>query len=87
MLLVDCDRRSAEEVTERLRRHVARGRICSAGIAHRRAGESPEQVTVRADQALYRAKAAGRQRSWLSVEHQPPYPAPALATGDLEADA
>jgi diguanylate cyclase (GGDEF)-like protein len=70
LLLLDCDPRSAEEVTERLRRRVPRGRTCSAGIAHRRPGETPEVVTVRADQALYQAKAAGRQRSWVSIESQ-----------------
>jgi diguanylate cyclase (GGDEF)-like protein len=81
LLLLDCDPRSAEEVTERLRRHVPRGRTCSAGIAHRRPGETPEVVTVRADQALYRAKAAGRQRSWMSIESQELWPASSDAAG------
>lgn len=81
LLLLDCDPRSAEEVTERLRRHVPRGRTCSAGIAHRRAGETPEVVTVRADQALYQAKAAGRRRSWMSVEYQESRPISGDAAG------
>jgi diguanylate cyclase (GGDEF)-like protein len=81
LLLLDCDPRSAEEVTERLRRHVPRGRTCSAGIAHRRPGETPEVVTVRADQALYQAKAAGRQRSWMSSESQQLRPVSSDAAG------
>jgi diguanylate cyclase (GGDEF)-like protein len=82
LLLLDCDPRSAEDVTERLRRHVSRGRTCSAGIAFRQAGETPEEVTARADQALYEAKAQGRQRSYFSIENQPPRPAPAPVSGD-----
>jgi diguanylate cyclase with GGDEF domain len=82
LLLLDCDPGSAEEVTERLRRHVPRGRTCSAGIAHRRSGETPEQVTVRADQALYQAKAAGRRRSQLSIENQPLRAEPVRFSGD-----
>jgi diguanylate cyclase (GGDEF)-like protein len=82
LLLLDCDPGSAEEVTERLRCHVPRGRTCSAGIAHRRPGETPEQVTVRADQALYQAKAAGRRRSQLSVEDQPLRAEPVRPSGD-----
>lgn len=85
LLLLDCDPGSAEEVTERLRCHVPRGRTCSAGIAHRRPGETPEQVTVRADQALYQAKAAGRKRSQLSVENQPLGPEPVRSSGDAAA--
>jgi diguanylate cyclase (GGDEF)-like protein len=81
LLLLDCDPHSAEEVTERLRRHVPRGRTCSAGIAHRRPGETPEVVTVRADQALYQAKAAGRQRSWMSIENQELRPVSSDAAG------
>lgn len=34
----------------------------SAGVAHRRPGESFEQLYTEADRALYRAKAAGRNR-------------------------
>ena len=68
LLLLDCDPTSAEEVTERLRSYVPRGRTCSAGIAHRQPGETPEQVTARADAALYRAKADGRRRCRCGVE-------------------
>ena len=35
---------------------------CSAGVAHSRAGENLAQLLQRADAALYRAKAAGRDR-------------------------
>ena len=34
----------------------------SAGIAVRRRGERPQDLMLRADRALYRAKAAGRDR-------------------------
>ena len=60
---------------------MPRGRTCSAGIAHRRPGETPEVVTVRADQALYQAKAAGRQRSWMSIENQELRPVSSDAAG------
>ncbi|MDP9825314.1 GGDEF domain-containing protein [Kineosporia succinea] len=45
----------------------------SAGVACVRAGENPQQVGQRADEALYRAKAAGRNRveASLAVAHVP----------------
>lgn len=62
LLLRDCDPGTAVEVTERLRRHVSMGRSCSAGIAIAGPGETAEAIVARADQALYQAKARGRDR-------------------------
>jgi PleD family two-component response regulator len=39
---------------------VTHDQTCCVGIAQRRAGESIESVVRRADQALYEAKASGR---------------------------
>ncbi len=61
-LLLDCDAGDAAEVLERLRDNVSAGRTCSAGLAVRRSEESLDSVVARADRALYRAKAAGRDR-------------------------
>jgi diguanylate cyclase (GGDEF)-like protein len=41
----------------------------SAGIAVRRRGEQPQDLMVRADHALYRAKAGGRDRVVVLCEH------------------
>jgi PleD family two-component response regulator len=43
------------------------GRTCSAGLAVRVAGESAESIITRADRALYRAKADGRNRVALAA--------------------
>jgi diguanylate cyclase (GGDEF)-like protein len=67
LLLLDCDRGSAIEVIERLRKLVFHGQTCSAGFAERREGESCEAVMARADAALYEAKASGRDRTCMSV--------------------
>ncbi len=67
LLLLDCDRGSAIEVIERLRKLVFHGQTCSAGFAERRDGEPCEAVTARADTALYEAKASGRDRTCMSV--------------------
>lgn len=54
-----------ERVRERVRATVHAGDTpvtISAGVAHRREGESRDALLARADAALYRAKAAGRDR-------------------------
>jgi diguanylate cyclase (GGDEF)-like protein len=60
LLLADAELESAYEIAERLRRSVTHGQTCCVGLAQRRPGESIESVVGRADQALYDAKAAGR---------------------------
>ncbi len=63
------DLQGARELAERLRLRVAQadfaeaGRItCSFGAAQLREGDSADSLVVRADDALYRAKAGGRDR-------------------------
>jgi diguanylate cyclase (GGDEF)-like protein len=63
LLLVNCSPAAAAEVTERLRRAVTDGQTASAGLAIRSPGEPLEAVMVRADQALYDAKAYGRDHA------------------------
>lgn len=60
LLLANCSPSAATEVTERLRVAVAGGQTASAGLAVRHPGEPLESVLERADQALYDAKAYGR---------------------------
>jgi diguanylate cyclase (GGDEF)-like protein len=67
LLLLDCDEPTACEVVDRLREHVTHGRTCSAGIAIQTFDEAPDAAVERADAALYRAKAQGRNQSRLAV--------------------
>ncbi len=67
LLLVECDREAALEVTERLRTAITEGQTCSAGLAARRPGEPIESVLGRADRALYEAKTAGGDRARTAV--------------------
>jgi diguanylate cyclase (GGDEF)-like protein len=67
LLLLGCDAVHATEVIERLRGAVYGERTCSAGFAVRQPGESSDAVMKRADEALYEAKAAGRDRTCLSA--------------------
>lgn len=70
VLLPRTDFEQAREVAERIRRAMAGLRVpcgkdtvrvtTSAGVATRRQGERPNEWVARADDALYRAKAAGR---------------------------
>jgi diguanylate cyclase (GGDEF)-like protein len=66
LLLLECDARTATEVIDRLRDNVTHDCTCSAGIAIKESRESPEAVVARADAALYRAKAQGRNQSILA---------------------
>lgn len=62
VLLPECSVADAEPVMERVRTATPRGVTCSVGLAERAPGENNRDLTARADAALYRAKAAGRDR-------------------------
>lgn len=62
VLLPDTHPDHAIEIVERLREATPKGQTCSAGLACWDRVESTENLVGRADIALYRAKAAGRDR-------------------------
>lgn len=62
LLLLDCGPEEAREVIDRLRSRITSGQTCSAGFAAACRGETPAQVSGRADAALYQAKRGGRDR-------------------------
>ena len=62
LLLPNCDLPAAIEVIERLRISVPLDERCSAGIACWDGSESPVALITRADELLYEAKDAGRDR-------------------------
>ncbi|WP_211250280.1 GGDEF domain-containing protein [Fodinicurvata fenggangensis] len=62
VVLPDADMEGASQVVERLRQSVPQNRTCSAGLAVFQPGESADALIHRADQALYAAKDAGRNR-------------------------
>jgi diguanylate cyclase (GGDEF)-like protein len=75
LLLTGRDTASVWAMVERLRASMPGGQTVSAGIAVRNDGETPEQLLARADQALYEAKAAGRDRAFFaSVVEAPAAP-------------
>jgi diguanylate cyclase (GGDEF)-like protein len=63
VLLPNCNVADATAVIERLRAATPGGETCSAGIAEVQRGDSPLAIMHRADEALYEAKSAGRDRS------------------------
>jgi diguanylate cyclase (GGDEF)-like protein len=62
LLLPRCTSRDALMVVDRLRRRVPYEQTCSAGVIVSEPGESSEDMMTRVDEALYTAKAAGRDR-------------------------
>jgi diguanylate cyclase (GGDEF)-like protein len=67
LVLPDCDLDRASTVLERLREATPREHTCSVGVAQWDGGEATEALVARADEALYSAKEAGRDRVVLAV--------------------
>lgn len=67
LLLPETGAGDAAAVVERLRGRVPYGQTCSAGVVARGPGESADSLMGRADEALYEAKAGGRDRVALGV--------------------
>ncbi len=62
VVLPDCPLQQGAETIERLRQATPGELTCSAGLACWDYAESGDDLVDRADSALYRAKAAGRDR-------------------------
>jgi diguanylate cyclase (GGDEF)-like protein len=60
LLLPKCTSQDALMVVDRLRRRVPYEQTCSAGVIVCESGEAPDSLMTRVDEALYTAKAAGR---------------------------
>jgi diguanylate cyclase (GGDEF)-like protein len=69
VLLHERDPEAARGVVDRLRAVTPRGQSCSAGVARREVGEAAAVLVGRADEALYDAKRAGRDRSLVAQDH------------------
>jgi diguanylate cyclase (GGDEF)-like protein len=65
VLLPETDIGGARMVIDRLRENTPRGETCSAGIARWRPGEKRDELLRRADDTMYEAKSAGRDRTFL----------------------
>lgn len=86
VLLPGCDLNFAAPIVERLRISTPVGQTCSAGLATRLPDESTEDLINRADEALYRAKAAGGDLLALADFEAGSGPDLAELLGDLHLD-
>jgi diguanylate cyclase (GGDEF)-like protein len=66
-VILDAPVHQAREILERLRAATPMAQTCSVGLTQWDRHESPEVLIARADDALYRAKHAGRDRIELAV--------------------
>ncbi|GAB1693707.1 hypothetical protein KRM28CT15_55100 [Krasilnikovia sp. M28-CT-15] len=71
LILTDSTAAHATEVVARMRQGMPGGQTFSAGVAHWTGTESAAQLVARADTALYRAKAEGRDRTVAAGETAP----------------
>ncbi len=71
LLLTGDDAQTVCTTVERIRAQMPAGQTCSAGIARRIDGDTPEDLIGRADAALYEAKAGGRNRTVFTDESLP----------------
>jgi diguanylate cyclase (GGDEF)-like protein/PAS domain S-box-containing protein len=62
VVLPDTEPEQAAEIVERLRAQMPLGQTCSAGLARWNFVETVDELLSRADSALYRAKAGGRDQ-------------------------
>jgi len=67
VILPETDLARAQEAADRLRAAVPAGETASAGVAQWDGSESSVQLLARADDALYAAKAAGRNATVTST--------------------
>ena len=67
LLLPACDLAQAQAIVDRLRGSIPGEQTCSAGIAEWDGRELPDAVIRRADEALYAAKASGRDRTTVAA--------------------
>ncbi|RZU49523.1 diguanylate cyclase (GGDEF)-like protein [Krasilnikovia cinnamomea] len=71
LILTDSTAAHAAEVVARMREAMPGGQTFSAGVAHWTGTETAAQLVARADTALYRAKAEGRDRTVAAGETVP----------------
>jgi len=84
VLLPGASAELATGVLERLRGATPAGQTFSAGVATWDGNQTSEELIARADQALYEAKDAGRDRIQVATEPAPTNPQP--STAPLAAD-
>lgn len=71
VLMADAEQGEVEVAVERLRQATPRGQTCSAGVARWEPGENSDLLIRRADEALYEAKNAGRNRAVFAAPKVP----------------
>jgi diguanylate cyclase (GGDEF)-like protein len=74
LLLLDCGAVDVHGVVEKVRRATPGGLTCSAGVALWDGTESADELTRRADDALYEAKRGGRDRTAVAGRGSRPGP-------------
>jgi diguanylate cyclase (GGDEF)-like protein len=85
IILRDCDLADAALILERLREVTPDGQTCSVGVACWDGSESAEELTARADDALYAAKKQGRDRITVAEWNRSVTPPPSGWTSAVRA--